>query len=62
MNRSFISVILGGFGTAEGTTAASAQKSVKSGSAEDVAFLLGNAQNVIIIPDTGSPLRARSTQ
>jgi NAD(P) transhydrogenase subunit beta len=53
MNRSFISVILGGFGTAEGTTAAAEQKSVKSGSAEDVAFLLGNAENVIIIPGYG---------
>jgi NAD(P) transhydrogenase subunit beta len=53
MNRSFISVILGGFGTAEGTTAAAQQKAVKSGSAEDVAFLLGNAESVIIIPGYG---------
>jgi NAD(P) transhydrogenase subunit beta len=53
MNRSFISVILGGFGTAEGTAAATEQKQVKSGSAEDVAFLLGNAESVIIIPGYG---------
>jgi proton-translocating NAD(P)+ transhydrogenase subunit beta len=53
MNRSFISVILGGFGTAEGTAAAAEQKAVKSGSAEDVAFLLGNAENVIIVPGYG---------
>jgi NAD(P) transhydrogenase subunit beta len=53
MNRSFISVILGGFGTAEGTAAAAEQKQVKSGSAEDVAFLLGNAETVIIIPGYG---------
>ena len=53
MNRSFISVILGGFGAAEGTATATEQKQVKSGSAEDVAFLLGNAENVIIIPGYG---------
>ena len=53
MNRSFISVILGGFGTAEGTVATAEQKQVKSGSAEDVAFLLGNAESVIIIPGYG---------
>ena len=54
MNRSFFSVILGGFGGAEGATAAAAeQKAVKSGSAEDVAFLLGNAESVIIIPGYG---------
>ena len=54
MNRSFFSVILGGFGAAEGTTSADAgQKTVKSGSAEDVAFLLGNAESVIIIPGYG---------
>jgi NAD(P) transhydrogenase subunit beta len=54
MNRSFFSVILGGFGAAEGAAAGSAeQKAVKSGSPEDVAFLLGNADSVIIIPGYG---------
>jgi NAD(P) transhydrogenase subunit beta len=54
MNRSFFSVILGGFGAAEGATSATAeQKAVKSGSPEDVAFLLGNAESVIIIPGYG---------
>jgi len=54
MNRSFVSVILGGFGGAEGTIAAGdAQKTVKSGSPEDVAFLLGNAESVIIVPGYG---------
>ncbi|OGA38190.1 MAG: NAD synthetase [Betaproteobacteria bacterium RIFCSPLOWO2_12_FULL_68_19] len=54
MNRSFISVILGGFGAAEGAAAVGAeQKAVRSGSAEDAAFLLGNAENVIIVPGYG---------
>jgi NAD(P) transhydrogenase subunit beta len=54
MNRSFFSVILGGFGAAEGAAAQGAeQKSVRSGSAEDVAFLLGNAESVIIVPGYG---------
>ena len=54
MNRSFFSVILGGFGAAEGATTASAeQRTVKSGSPDDVAFLLGNAESVIIIPGYG---------
>ena len=54
MNRSFFSVILGGFGAAEGATAAATeQRSVKSGSPDDVAFLLGNAESVIIIPGYG---------
>jgi len=54
MNRSFFSVILGGFGGAEGATAGSAeQKSVRSGSPDDVAFLLGNAESVIIVPGYG---------
>ena len=54
MNRSFISVILGGFGAAEGTTAAGAeQKTVRSGSAEDAAFLMANAESVIIVPGYG---------
>jgi NAD(P) transhydrogenase subunit beta len=53
MNRSFISVILGGFGAAEGAAISAEQKAVRSGSAEDVAFLLGNAESVIIIPGYG---------
>jgi NAD(P) transhydrogenase subunit beta len=54
MNRSFISVILGGFGAAEGAAAAGAQdKTVRSGAADDAAFLLSNAENVIIVPGYG---------
>ena len=56
MNRSFFNVILGGFG-GEATTAAAAgsavQRSVKSGSADDAAFVLGNAETVIIVPGYG---------
>ncbi|MBD9572046.1 NAD(P)(+) transhydrogenase (Re/Si-specific) subunit beta [Ensifer sp. ENS08] len=55
MNRSFISVILGGFG---GETAAAAsddgvQRTVKQGSADDAAFLMANASKVIIVPGYG---------
>ena len=54
MNRSFFSVVLGGYGAGEGTVAGgSAQKAVRSGSADDVAFLLGNAESVIIVPGYG---------
>jgi len=54
MNRSFISVILGGFGAAEGAAAAAAeQRTVRSGSPDDVAFLLGNAESVIVVPGYG---------
>jgi NAD(P) transhydrogenase subunit beta len=54
MNRSFFSVILGGFGAAEGAAAAGAEgRTVKSGSAEDVAFLMANAESVIIVPGYG---------
>jgi H+-translocating NAD(P) transhydrogenase subunit beta len=54
MNRSFFSVILGGFGGAEGAIAVdAAQRTVKSGSAEDAAYLLGNAESVIIVPGYG---------
>jgi NAD(P) transhydrogenase subunit beta len=54
MNRSFFSVILGGFGAAEGSAAQGAeQKSVRSGSAEDAAFLMANAESVIIVPGYG---------
>ncbi|NMM81930.1 NAD synthetase [Acidovorax sp. SRB_14] len=56
MNRSFFNVILGGFG-GEATTAAGgggqAQRPVKSGSADDAAFVLGNAETVIIVPGYG---------
>jgi NAD(P) transhydrogenase subunit beta len=54
MNRSFISVILGGFGAAEGTAAAAAgDKTVRSGSAEDAAFLMANAESVTVVPGYG---------
>ncbi len=55
MNRSFLNVILGGFG-GEATTQTSGdqvQRNVKSGSADDVAFILGNAESVIIVPGYG---------
>src|SRR2546422_1478799 len=54
MNRSFISVIMGGFGAAEGATAAgTGDKTVRSGSAEDAAFLLANAESAVIRPGYG---------
>jgi len=54
MNRPFLSVILGGFGTDSGAAvAASAQKTYRSGSADDAAFLMGNADSVIIVPGYG---------
>jgi NAD(P) transhydrogenase subunit beta len=54
MNRSFISVILGGFGAAEGAAAAdTGDKTVRSGSADDAAFLMTNADSVIIVPGYG---------
>jgi NAD(P) transhydrogenase subunit beta len=54
MNRSFISVIMGGFGAAEGAVAAGiGDKTVRSGSAEDAAFLLANAESVVIVPGYG---------
>ena len=55
MNRSFFNVILGGFG-GEATTAAAgggAQRSVKSGSADDAAFIMSNAETVVIVPGYG---------
>jgi NAD(P) transhydrogenase subunit beta len=55
MNRSFINVILGGFG-GESVAAAGAgpgDKQVKSGSAEDAAFILKNAASVVIVPGYG---------
>ena len=55
MNRSFFNVILGGFGgeAAAGAAGAQQQRSVKSGSADDAAFLMTNADTVIIVPGYG---------
>ncbi len=54
MNRSFFNVILGGFGAEAGAaTGATQQRNVKSGSADDAAFVLGNAESVIIVPGYG---------
>ena len=55
MNRSFFNVILGGFGGEAGAAAQGAQqqRAVKSGSADDAAFILGNAETVIIVPGYG---------
>src|SRR4030088_2853413 len=54
MNRSFISVILGGFGgEVAGPAAGKEQRPVKQGSAEDAAFILKNASKVIIVPGYG---------
>jgi len=55
MNRAFLNVILGGFGGEAGgpTQAGAVQRSVKSGSADDAAFILGNAETVVIVPGYG---------
>jgi NAD(P) transhydrogenase subunit beta len=55
MNRSFFNVILGGFGATEQSFANTGkeQKPVKSGNAEDAAFLMKNASSVIIVPGYG---------
>jgi NAD(P) transhydrogenase subunit beta len=56
MNRSFISVILGGFGgdsAAAGAGAGGEVRPVKLGSADDAAFIMKNAQKVIIVPGYG---------
>ena len=56
MNRSFVSVILGGFGadnSVDETKDKKDQKPVKSGNAEDAAFLMKNASSVIIVPGYG---------
>ena len=56
MNRSFFNVILGGFG-GEAVTATAAgtavQRPVKTGSADDAAFVLSNAESVVIVPGYG---------
>ncbi|MGB3287774.1 MAG: NAD(P)(+) transhydrogenase (Re/Si-specific) subunit beta [Burkholderiaceae bacterium] len=55
MNRSFFNVILGGFGAEPGAAAAGSQtqRNVKSGSPDDAAFLMGNAESVTIVPGYG---------
>jgi len=54
MNRSFISVILGGFGgETAGPCAGAEQRPVKLGSAEDAAYILKNSSKVIIVPGYG---------
>jgi NAD(P) transhydrogenase subunit beta len=56
MNRSFLNVILGGFGTDSSSSnnkEKGEQKPVKSGNAEDAAFLMKNASSVIIVPGYG---------
>ena len=56
MNRSIINVLLGGFGTEGGAVAAGAptgDRTVKSGNAEDAAFIMKNASKVIVVPGYG---------
>ena len=55
MNRSFFNVILGGFGgeAAAAVGGAQEQRPVKTGSADDAAFVLGNAETVVIVPGYG---------
>ena len=55
MNRSFFNVILGGFGATDQATGGQSkeQRPVKSGNADDAAFLMKNASSVIIVPGYG---------
>jgi NAD(P) transhydrogenase subunit beta len=53
MNRSFVSVILGGFGGEVAAAGAAETRSVKQGAAEDAAFIMKNAGSVIIVPGYG---------
>jgi H+-translocating NAD(P) transhydrogenase subunit beta len=56
MNRSFLNVLLGGFGAEDGASGGMqipADKQVRIGSAEDAAFIMKNAQSVIIVPGYG---------
>ncbi len=53
MNRSFFNVILGGFGATDNTEKDIEKKPVKSGNAEDAAFLMKNASSIIIVPGYG---------
>ena len=64
MNRSFFNVILGGFGgeSSQAAAAAQGQRNVKSGSPDDAAFILGNAETVITsISSSRDPPRLSST-
>jgi proton-translocating NAD(P)+ transhydrogenase subunit beta len=53
MNRSFVSVILGGFGESGAAVAEVTDRTVKPGSADDAAFIMKNARSVIIVPGYG---------
>lgn len=57
MNRSLVSVVLGGFGAPDditgGVTKSADQRTVKQGSAEDAGFILKNSESVIIVPGYG---------
>ncbi|MCH7930052.1 MAG: NAD(P)(+) transhydrogenase (Re/Si-specific) subunit beta [Proteobacteria bacterium] len=53
MNRSFVSVILGGFGGEAAVAVATDDRPVKSGSADDAAFILKNSSKVIVVPGYG---------
>ncbi len=53
MNRSFVNVILGGFGGSGSVDAEAGQRTVNQGSADDAAFVMQNARKVIIIPGYG---------
>jgi NAD(P) transhydrogenase subunit beta len=53
MNRSFISVILGGFGGEVAATGKAETRPVKQGSADDAAFIMKNASSVIVVPGYG---------
>ena len=62
MNRSFISVIAGGFGAvAAGPAGAVVEKAYRRGSADDAAYILENAQKVIIVPGYGMAVAQAST-
>lgn len=62
MNRKFLSVILGGFGTASGTAVDTEQGEVTSTSAEEVASMLKDASEVIFVPGYGMAVaQAQST-
>ena len=53
MNRSFVNVILGGFGAGSGASADVDERPVKRGSADDAAFIMQGARKVIVVPGYG---------